>query len=1171
MRLIKVAIAFFLILSLILPTVAFADDGVDSTLSKNETSSEKNTADIEKKESAVSENVEEKETLEETKTNDSENSEPIIIDEPLLEENTNSSEEAIIKEEDSENQKATIDEKELIEPETEVIEEQIEEEPETQATEEPATETPAAEEKEAEKPAQPRTMRSFSVETNAVKAAGAESNTSLLGHLRSSSVRIYEDYAQSAKYIEAGTTYTNAVYYIKKQASYNGAAYYLISQDPSSTSGLVGWVKASDMSTHTHAGVDRIAKTFYLKGTGSAFTKAWGGSKDLSVQNLSSLKNKSFTINLTEKVGNNIWYRGEINGKTAWVHEAFVAPAIESSTSRLGHLRGTDARIYQDLAKLADYTEAGTANTDEVYYIKKQAKSGNVLYYLISRNPSSTSGVVGWVKAADLSTHTHTGVDRTAKTFYLKGTGSAYDKAWGGSKNFTFQNLSKLKNQTFSVNLTEKVGNNIWYRGEINGKTAWVHEAFVTAVKPFIESSTSRLGHLRSASVRIYEDLAKPADYIEAGSAHTDEVYYIKKQAEAGNDLYYLISRNPSSMSGVVGWVKAGDLSTHAHAGIDRQAKTFYLKGTGSAYDKAWGGNKNLTYQDLSKMKDQAFIVNLTEKVGNNIWYRGEINGKTAWIHEAFAAPALESSTSRLGHLRSSSARIYKDLSKPTEYSEAGSSHTDEVYYIKKQALAGSELYYLISREPSSENGVVGWVKEADLSTHVHAGVDSKAKTFYLKGTGSAFDKAWGGSKNTVYSNLEGYKNAGFQIDLTEKVGTNTWYRGTLNGKKVWIHSAFLIQSSTTYTKYDITYTEALNRQMNGSPQTDKYRNSKAYIPKSAVKISETAAINDNGVRLRTAPNFNDNISTTVNSGTKVTVRKTVTGAVYAGSTKWYEIDYGGKILFVHTSLVNTQSKIGTALAKTNVYESASVNSHVFGTFAINANVKILNDRNGWLEVDFGDWRNAKRSDVDQYMNPDNNDSYQHLVLTSSAGVSASEINKILIGKGILEGKGQAFIDASKKHSVNEVYLISHALLETGQGNSVLATGVEVGLNSKGVATQVTASNKSSLTNIKKVYNMFGIQAFDNCALECGSEHAYTQNWDTPEKAIIGGASFIGEDYIHNKYGQNTIYKMRWNHIVTYKQYATDIGWAAKQTAQIRNFYSKLSNPVLRFDRPDFK
>src|SRR5699024_12287836 len=87
---------------------------------------------------------------------------------------------------------------------------------------------------------------------------------------------------------------------------------------------------------------------------------------------------------------------------------------------------------------------------------------------------------------------------------------------------------------------------------------------------------------------------------------------------------------------------------------------------------------------------------------------------------------------------------------------------------------------------------------------------------------------------------------------------------------------------------------------------------------------------------------------------------------------------------------------------------------------------------------------------------------YQFLVLYKTDGNKAKDVNKkILNGKGILDGKADAFIEAGKKHKINELYLISHSVLETGHGSSKLAKGQKVGLNKKGEPELVTDKNKS--------------------------------------------------------------------------------------------------------------
>src|SRR5699024_9183493 len=95
------------------------------------------------------------------------------------------------------------------------------------------------------------------------------------------------------------------------------------------------------------------------------------------------------------------------------------------------------------------------------------------------------------------------------------------------------------------------------------------------------------------------------------------------------------------------------------HVTVDKNDKTLYLTGKGKAYAKAWGGPKDLVYEDMSDFAGEAFHVNLTEKVGNNTWYRGDFKGKTIWLHESYVTELKVDKTSKLGHL-SKGATIYE-------------------------------------------------------------------------------------------------------------------------------------------------------------------------------------------------------------------------------------------------------------------------------------------------------------------------------------------------------------------------------------------------------------------------------------------------------------------------------------------------------------------------------
>jgi mannosyl-glycoprotein endo-beta-N-acetylglucosaminidase len=285
-------------------------------------------------------------------------------------------------------------------------------------------------------------------------------------------------------------------------------------------------------------------------------------------------------------------------------------------------------------------------------------------------------------------------------------------------------------------------------------------------------------------------------------------------------------------------------------------------------------------------------------------------------------------------------------------------------------------------------------------------------------------------------------------------------------------------------TNYDITLNEMLNKQMETSPQTDKYRNEPRFVHSNFVDINEQTIVGNN---------------------------------------------------------VNVRTSMSTA-SDSNIVQQLNNGD----------NILVIGRTGDWVEIRIT-WQNAKSADVKSYLDTnnfsiDNKEYFQFLKLSQPAGLNANEINdKVLKGKGVLDGEGQAFIDAANKYGINEVYLISHSLLETGNGTSTLAKGVEY--------------------NGKTVYNMYGYGAYDSCPLECGVKKAYELGWFTPEEAIIGGAQYISSGYIYNStFKQDTLYKMRWNPVQTWHQYATDIGWAHKQVGNIYSLYQLLDDYTLYYD-----
>ena len=141
---------------------------------------------------------------------------------------------------------------------------------------------------------------------------------------------------------------------------------------------------------------------------------------------------------------------------------------------------------------------------------------------------------------------------------------------------------------------------------------------------------------------------------------------------------------------------------------------------------------------------------------------------------------------------------------------------------------------------------------------------------------------------------------------------------------------------------------------------------------------------------------------------------------------------------------------------------------------------------------------------------------------------------------------------------MNEVYLLAHAILESGWGTSTLA---------KGYAYDGKTLVGGKVWPKGTYYNFYDIPAHDIPAynsgpLSCGRAVAIANGWETPEKAIDGAARLIATNYLNNGFGQNTLYKMRWNYVEYARygsvshQYATDRDWAAKIGTQMNAIYA---------------
>lgn len=160
------------------------------------------------------------------------------------------------------------------------------------------------------------------------------------------------------------------------------------------------------------------------------------------------------------------------------------------TVSRLGRITNDKAVIYDDIDKKTGAKQVSADLLDRTFYIKEKAVKGNEAYYLISTSPSRTTNTIAWVNELDMMTYTHFGMNSTAKTLTLKGEGAFYSIAWGAKKQEVTP--KPKKGDKFVVNLTETVGDNVWYRGKLNGSGSdiWIEGKYTNSTEvPVIKPS----------------------------------------------------------------------------------------------------------------------------------------------------------------------------------------------------------------------------------------------------------------------------------------------------------------------------------------------------------------------------------------------------------------------------------------------------------------------------------------------------------------------------------------------------------------------------------------------------------------------------------------------------------------------------------------------------------
>ncbi len=211
-----------------------------------------------------------------------------------------------------------------------------------------------------------------------------------------------------------------------------------------------------------------------------------------------------------------------------------------------------------------------------------------------------------------------------------------------------------------------------------------------------------------------------------------------------------------------------------------------------------------------------------------------------------------------------------------------------------------------------------------------------------------------------------------------------------------------------------------------------------------------------------------------------------------------------------------------------------------------------------FIAQDAGRWYQANEQTIAYYMDPRNflNDEnvfmFESLEYNENAhtvsGVESILKGSFMAGKSIVNTEGQTvtyaqtYIDAAKKSGVSPYHLAARTVQEVGtSGASGSVNGNSGFYNYYNIGANSSSDPVANALNFAKT-----------------TDEKYMLPWNSPYKAIVGGALWIGTGYIDK--GQDTLYYQKFNVVnqVWTHQYMTNIMAPTQESEDIYKSYKEL-------------
>ncbi|ARJ51484.1 GW dipeptide domain-containing protein [Staphylococcus lutrae] len=786
-----------------------------------------------------------------------------------------------------------------------------------------------------------------------------------------------------------------------------------------------------------------------------------------------------------------------------------------------GRIATKNSGLYQTV-----YDTAGksTNQINKTLKVTKEAALNGNKFYLVSDGTSNQ--LLGWVKQEDVTYQNAQAEKSKTQNYQIKPGTVVYQVPWGTNSQVT-GTVAGSNNATFKGTKEQTVGNTQWLYGTVNQITGWINANSIAPDTPKPSTNTglqltndTGLGRINSKNSGLY---ATVYDKNGKATSATNQTFKVTKKANLNGETFYLVSDYLNGSA--IGWVKKSDVNYQTSQAPTTINETYTVPSGATLYLVPWGTNNQVAGQ-VSGTGQQTFKATQSQKVGALTYVYGTANQLSGWIDSSLltaskATNNLPQSVSQMGQLKVTNSGIKASIYDAK--AKDASTWAGQTYKVTKYATARNEDYVLLLNQNATTP--LGWFKAADVLTRdLSAEKIVNGQYTVNNNTTGLYSVPWGTVKQRI-DNLKTSVNATFSAQKSVTVGNDTFLFGSVNQKLGWINQKELT----------------------------------AVAP----KIATRAAAPQVGVK---------GVSTTVPSHIDDYFVTNAKGYYYAkaGDKKaagtlnaFYEQLFKVQKSTLSDGITWYYGKFENGVS--GWVKAADLRSTLIKYYKSPSTLKAALDKQMALSYPPqtqrvpGKWVDATRDETLKAMDTnalakDSTQIYQFLKLDQYQGLKASDLNKLLVGKGILEGQGQAFQQAAQTHNINEIYLISHALLETGNGTSQLANG-----------GYVDSKNKVVTTDSKKYYNMFGIGAVDTDALRSGFKTAEQYGWNTVSKAIVGGAKFIRDKYLD--VSQNTLYRMRWNpQNPAVHQYATDIQWASVNASRMKHFYNQIGESGIYFD-----